>query len=431
MRLCCLVLGVLIAVTASLRADAPAATTVAAPLEARITPASTSVTPLAPVSRRDQIQAATDNAVQSLRQQVRAVRINRDLSIGQLVDKVQGEHELVRTLARAQQIGGPRWLDDQTCQVRLEIAGSSVAETLRQIVKDSGDKTPVTLEQLNTRLGDLEKRRFSADGTSTSGESAAMVRPIRESDGWAGVSDENRKAAVCAARADAVSKAMERIGAVGLAPGSTVKDALRVKPVGDAVSGWLSKRPVTGLEFGPDMNVRLGLSAPVDELCETFKTAASAQKDVAVPGDAAGWNAVRQGIASRLGQITGQAGATMTGTKVVSAVQLPTAPPEWAQQQRDVEGSGKAKNKLKAARAAEADALARLKSQVETLPLDSGLTIAEAQKRDPRFKKAVDRALDQAKTFKVDYEDDGKISAARVKVSLDLRELWEEIRALP
>src|SRR5678816_1557117 len=70
----------------------------------------------------DQIAAATENAIQALRHQVRAVRLDRDLTVGQFVDKSEGEHQLVTTLARAQQIGGPRWLDDQTAQVRLEIS---------------------------------------------------------------------------------------------------------------------------------------------------------------------------------------------------------------------------------------------------------------------------------------------------------------------
>ena len=383
----------------------------------------------AQTTRPDQIAAATDNAVQQLRHQIRSIRIDRDITVGQFLDRTEGEHELVTTLARAQQIGGPRWLDDQTCQVRLEISGANVADKLKEIAAKAGKKSPVTVEYLEPRLRDMSKRRFSADGTSTSGDAAALVRPIREADGWAGVKDEDRRAAVCAAREDAAAKVLQNIRAVPLAQGKTVKDALDVKSVRDAVEGWLLKRPVTNLEFGADMQVRLGLSAPVDELFETFKSAATAQKQVPVPADAAAWNVVREGFASRVKHITGQAAAAMPDNKVMAAVQLPAAPPDWVNEDRSAEGASKPqKSKLKSARAAESDALVKLRSQLYTLPLNGGLTVGEAVKRDPRFNDAVGRALRQARTYKVDYESD---SSARVKVNLDLRQLWEEIRSLP
>jgi len=56
------------------------------------------------------------------------------------------------------------------------------------------------------------------------------------------------------------------------------------------------------------------------------------------------------------------------------------------------------------------------------------LSVAAAEKRNPRVAEAVTRALDQAKTYKVEYEPDG---SAKVKVSLELREVWHEIRSLP
>ena len=423
MKLGCLLLSVVLMLAAIARAQTT---------NPRTQPAVAASSVAVSLSPRDQIQAALDNAVQTLRQQVRRVRLDRDLTVGQLVDRAEAEHDLVQTLSRAQQIGGPRWLDEQTCQVRVEIAGAAVEDSLRQIVKSRGDKSPVTLEYLNTHLGDLTKRRFSADGTSTSGESATLVRPMREADGWAAVSDENRKTAVCAARADASSKVIESIGSVPLAQGKTVKDVLAVKTVGDAVDKWLKQRPVTGLEFGPDLQVRVGLSTPADELFETFKAAATAQKNVPVPADAAMWGDVRRAFASKLGRITGSASAAQAA-RVVAAVQLPQEPPAWANQQFDAEGSGKSKSgQLKAARAAEAEALARLRTQVEGLHLNAGTTLGEAQKTDPRIKRAIDRALNQAKTYKVDYDQEGqKTSTAKVKVNLDLRELWDQIERLP
>src|SRR5436309_9677177 len=76
---------------------------------------------------RDQIAAATGRALEALRGQVSAESLGPNLTVQDLLDKTNGSKKLMQTLRRAQQIGGPRWLDAQTCQVRLEIGGPMVA----------------------------------------------------------------------------------------------------------------------------------------------------------------------------------------------------------------------------------------------------------------------------------------------------------------
>ena len=67
----------------------------------------------------------------------------------------------------AQMIGGPRWLDDQTCQVRLEISGTRVAAALVQIANVNATKTPIAPDLLAGRLKEWDNRTFSATATST------------------------------------------------------------------------------------------------------------------------------------------------------------------------------------------------------------------------------------------------------------------------
>ena len=73
---------------------------------------------------RDQIAAATGRALESLRAQITAETIGNGLTVQDLLDKTRTTKKFMQTLRRAQQIGGPRWLDPQTCQVRLEIGVS-------------------------------------------------------------------------------------------------------------------------------------------------------------------------------------------------------------------------------------------------------------------------------------------------------------------
>src|SRR5687768_5296009 len=80
-----------------------------------------------PDPRRDQVAAATARAVDRLRAQISTEQLGRGVTVGDVLRSTGGTDNFVKTLQRAQMIGGPRWLDDQTCQVRLEITGPRVA----------------------------------------------------------------------------------------------------------------------------------------------------------------------------------------------------------------------------------------------------------------------------------------------------------------
>src|SRR5947207_3320961 len=79
--------------------------------------------------RGSQVAAATAQAVQSLKSQITALPIARNLTVQELLDRTGGEDEFVSALERSEQIGAPRWIDEHTCQVKLEISGDRVANT--------------------------------------------------------------------------------------------------------------------------------------------------------------------------------------------------------------------------------------------------------------------------------------------------------------
>jgi hypothetical protein len=79
---------------------------------------------------------------------------------------------------------------------------------------------------------------------------------------------------------------------------------------------------------------------------------------------------------------------------------------------------------LRLARMAEEKANADLRDRVEALQLGDGRTLGEAARSDPRVAAALDRSLRRAHVFGVDYDSD---RAARVRVGLDLRCVWQEL----
>jgi hypothetical protein len=115
----------------------------------------------------------------------------------------------------------------------------------------------------------------------------------------------------------------------------------------------------------------------------------------------------------------------VAGAAPVGGVALPSRPPEWVWKQLDADArAGGGGTALKCARAAEGAAVGKLRAQVEGLSLD-GMTVGEAAKRDRRVADAVSRGVSRARVYKSDYHEDGTVT---VYVSLDLRDVWEELR---
>src|SRR5687767_1030199 len=204
-------------------------------------------------ARRDQVEAATSTAVAALREAIGQNTIARGVTVQELLEKTRGTKKLTETLQRAQRIGGPRWVDDQTCQVRLEIAGSRVAGALVQIAASDPERSPVPANVLAARLADWNKRTFSATGTSTGAAEIEHVRPRDESDAWSAVGDEARRNAVANAKQDAINRAIDSVAPIKLPDGRPAGEALATPAARERLSTWLAQRPVTEVEFQDDL----------------------------------------------------------------------------------------------------------------------------------------------------------------------------------
>src|SRR4051812_49427949 len=75
-------------------------------------------------SRRAQIAAATADAQAALEHDVLAAPITSELSVDQFVQRTHSTDAIAKVVRRAEQIGGARWPDEHTCQVRMELSGS-------------------------------------------------------------------------------------------------------------------------------------------------------------------------------------------------------------------------------------------------------------------------------------------------------------------
>lgn len=119
------------------------------------------------------VERATNDAVARLYTKIAAERVNGQ-PLGQILDRAEARPRVMVGLADAEQIGGPREIDDGIVQVTLEIRGDRAA----QIIVDSlnaADPARVSVPPkiLAQAMRRWNERAFRATGDSQGGDSAA------------------------------------------------------------------------------------------------------------------------------------------------------------------------------------------------------------------------------------------------------------------
>jgi hypothetical protein len=379
--------------------------------------------------RRAQVAAATANAMASLEDQVGREVIADNLPVTEFFRKTDSMDLLKQAIRRAEMIGGPRWPDERTCQVRMELSGGKVAAALQQAAASHPDRMPIAPAELNRRLQNWDQRVFSATGVSAAPASIESISPQRGAGPWASIPRQISQQAAAAARADAVRRLLESVGPVELSPGRTLNDALQSSELRQSIQTWLESRPVRRVEFRDNLQVQVTLAILSGEYYETLRRVIQSHKEWPQPDNEQQWQALRNRIAVRMADPIGQASVSPAAEQPVAAV-LPVQPPSWVFQQMDAAASApQGESKLKSARAAEQLAIQKLAEQIRALPLSPNQTLGQAADRNPSINEGLRRALLQARTFKVDYNrPDGTVL---VKVYLDLRGVWEQIHVQP
>jgi hypothetical protein len=371
--------------------------------------------------RRAQVAAATADALKSLREEVLSAPVTANLTIAQFIEETDARDELATALRRAEQIGGTRWLDEQTCQVRLELRGAEVANALVEIAEARRREAGLPADVLRDRIAGLREVTFAATGMSTN--ASERLRPAPDQTEWRGIPKDVIRAAVADARRSAAEQVLESVE--GIDP---VASAFGDPKVRDALQGWLMNRPVTAVEFGDDLEVRVEVAVTGEDFWDELGSAAGAG---ALPQDEAERRALRAEVLRRIEPAVGRAYAKgdrdARPEHAGGGVEIPREPPTWVARHVDARGTARPiDGRLKTARAAERAARANLARQIEELTLTGKLSIGEAARRDDHVRDAVERTVRRAQVRKVNYLSDG---SAEVSFSLDLRELWRELEA--
>jgi hypothetical protein len=386
-------------------------------------------------ARRAQVEAATEDAIDILRRDVLAASLAPDLTVQQFLNRTGGTDNLLRQLDNAEQRGGTRWRGDDACEVLLEIPGAQVADTLTKIATDKSKTSGVSLDSLKRGLADLRGRTFSALGVSVGADRLDRIRPDNPNGAWRTVSDEQRREALKGAKANAIARVIESLRPIDLGNGRRLDEALNAPGVTENLRHWIASRPVTSVEFGDDLQVRLTLAAPAEDLWPVLQRALAQQQQVhELPTNPDGWEHLRQEVLHDAAPAVGRStaipdkAAPPPATGAAPARGLPLQPPAWVNQQIEADGTaqGAQRDLLKTARAAEDRALADLRSRIDQLPV-ADTTLGKIAEHDDRLQQAIKRTLRRAPATKIHY--DPPHGAASVHVVLTLEQLWRELDA--
>ena len=381
--------------------------------------------------RRVQIQAAHADALASLVDQVRGVRLTPELSVGQYLERTGGEGRLRDAVSRnVELIGATRWPNPGTCQVQLEVPGDAVAQALIDVARAEPGKSPLPAEAIEKRLAASWKgRTFAATGTSATPEAVSRMRPGPEQPLWLAVPEDDRREAVRAAQRNAAVRTMDGLADIPIGDGKSLADALKVPVVRDAIQNWVATRPVTNIEFRDNGEVRLSVAAPGEDLWAVLQDALRKQNEIPAPRDENAWRQLHDEVVGRLRSPLGGRSSVATErrppTRPAARAMMPPQPPRWVDDQRNAVGKAGGEPRLRIANAAGAEALKDLRTQIEALPLGEGRTLGDAAGEDPAVAAAIDRSLQRARTQKVDWGPGG--DSVTVSVYLDLRHVWQEL----
>jgi hypothetical protein len=384
---------------------------------------------LSPAIAAETVRAANRRAVEALFDQVAANTITSKVTVGSLVKKLDAKDEFLRTFFRADQIGGPRWIDESTVQVQLEVPTDKIVQSLKRLVEANPMKAAITPDQVEAAAQDWPKV-YTATGSSASAKSLIEFKPAM-GDSWARVSASQRQKALAAANDDATRRVLESVRPVKLTNRTTLADGLSNPAVADRVNRWLADRPVTHVAFRDNLQVEVSLAIDEQDLFDVVRTALDHQSNTPVPQTPDDWKRVQRDFNARFIPAIGHATVTLETptTRGAPPPPPPTHAPAWVDQQVDAQATAEPvsgiNKKLRTALAAEKDARAQLRERIEAMPFDKDHTVGQAAKHDPRVAEAITRAVHEARVYKTIYNGDG---SATVKIMADMRDLWEALR---
>jgi hypothetical protein len=381
-------------------------------------------------ARHAQEASATANAIDAIDREIANQPLGSNSTIKDFLQRTHSDAALRDWLGKSQPVGGPRWLDDQTCQVRIEVDGDKLADWLASLAKNHPDSSVADADSFTHALDDLRTHQFETTSTSAASDTINTLTPSNAAPNWQSISADQRREVLSAARQNAAEHLLTTLSPIEVSEGRTVSDVISSRPeLRQQLLAYLRTAPITNVDFQDNLQAQVQLGPSRQELAEIIYTSAvgktSAQMDAE---DFRNLQSLHERITQRVGEITGTASVTASGNTAPAPRRSEAAgslPPAWVDQQLDAIGHGFVPgSQLRSAHAAEHDAVLKLRTLLGALHLDDSHTVLDAAAHDPHVADAINQTLEQARPYKSEFNADGSVTTHEI---LDLHDFWQAL----
>ncbi len=403
-------------------------------------------------------RAARVDAIRKLAERINGLSITSKTTVRDFVT----ESDTIQTalssfLNGMKEVGKPRYLDDGTCEVTMQVTLEEVRDILKTIHKQyyKGDKVKVVeIDKMET-VNEIKVITVTGNGAPREdleqdvlipfeqGGSVYGKLPVGTRKFWAThATAQGRLGAERAARVDAMRRLAERIKGVAIDSRTTVRDFVTEEDDIRAITrAYLVGAREVGVRYHADeLIVEVEMAVKLSTLYASLKSWA----EVNYKGDKAKVRQLEQLVLTSKDTMLTETGMGTVNPRYLKDVPEPVAAasqlgsgssvPAWATQTMRVTGQGavdtdnpnKAQAKLMAFRAAEMDARRKLAEQLNGLAITSSTSVQDFVTESDTIQTAMMTFQQGAHVVDGSQKllDDG---TAEVTVEIDLKPLWSMV----
>jgi hypothetical protein len=404
-------------------------------------------------------RAARVDAIRKLSERINGLMISSETSVRDFVtESDQIETSMRAWLSGMKEVGEPRWMEDGTCEVTMEVTLEELVVRLKQFHKEyyKGNKVKVRdFESLTANVQEktlseigmgaprvYEPLEASAETSRISGGNVMSLTHLRgEAKAWwlAHVMPQGRLMAVRAARVDAMRRLGERLGGVMIDSQTSVRDFV-------AESDQINTNMQTFLSGMRETAIRYHDAEPIVEvdLEVTYRTVLTNLKswgEVHYRGGQVKMKKLEELIVKTRDEVLEETGMGVPPQRYmrdVDAVTVQVAEtamnaPGWVNDTLRATGFGVIEQdrpagqaKLMAYRAAELDARRKLAEQIEGLMITSETSVRDFVTENDQIETSMLTFQQGAHVVEGSQRvlEDG---TAEVTVEIELRPLWNMV----
>lgn len=389
-------------------------------------------------------RAAEADCYRKLAEAVYGLKLNSNTTVRDFVTESDEIRTNVEAFVRGVRLGQPRYYEDGACEVEGEVTVAKLVTKLTEVHKEHYKGNTVTTQDISHLQESVKSDVITAIGSGAPRPELPpdlpagveqVITPLPQGYAppttiavpgiWKTAGPQARLMAQRAARVDAMRKLLEQIKGLRLSSNTTVRDFITESDeiITNAEGIVVGASEVGTYLHEDELIVEVTMEVPVEKLVtkltelhkEHYKGNTVTTTDI---------TNLKQFVQREMIRASGA--GVPPPQFIKQAESAGASMPEWFGGQIEATGQGTdpaittAQGRLKAARAARADALRRLAEQIYGLRLDSSTTVQDFVTQNDMIRTQVDAVISGATEKEVKFEGD----IAHVTMVIPAAEVW-------